>query len=76
MADAQVESVFGVTIKGRAQGTNTASFGTPANYGSISAMKTRLAAANGTYYTAARLNQMTFNDLVYALRETDDAGTI
>ena len=33
-------------------------------------MRTRLAALNGAYYTAARLNNMTRNDMVYALRDT------
>jgi hypothetical protein len=36
---------------------------------SISDMRTRLAAINGTYYTAERLNAMTDNDMRYALRD-------
>lgn len=38
------------------------------NYNQLAAMRTRLAAINGTYYTTAVLNQMTHNDMVYALR--------
>jgi hypothetical protein len=40
------------------------------NMTSISAMRTRLAALNGAYYTAARLDTMTENDMVYALKDT------
>ena len=43
---------------------------------SISAMRARLAAINGTYYTAAVLNMMTVNDMVYAIRVNDFPGTI
>ncbi len=49
---------------------------TPANYASINAMRTRLAAISGTTYTAAVLDQMSVNDMVYALRMNDDPGTI
>lgn len=47
-----------------------------ANYATVSTMKARLAALNGTSYTAARLATMTDNDLVYALRvaSADAAG--
>jgi hypothetical protein len=77
MADAQIGSVdLGLTFRNETQGTNAALVATPANYASISAMKTRLAAINGTSYTTARLNTMTVNDLVYALRLNDDAGSI
>lgn len=50
--------------------------GTPANYVSITAMRTRLAAISGTYYTTAMLDSMTVNDMVFALRNHDDATTI
>ena len=53
---------------------NTANLGTPGNYGSVVALRTRLAAINGAYFTAARLNQMSKNDMVYALRESDDTA--
>lgn len=46
------------------------------NMDSISAMRARLAAINGTYYTAAVLNMMTVNDMVYAIRVNDFPGTI
>jgi hypothetical protein len=49
---------------------------TPANYASISALDTRLAAISGTKYTQARLDTMTLNDKVYALRLEDDSATV
>jgi hypothetical protein len=49
---------------------------TPVNYSSVSAMRTRLAAANAGYYTTAKLNEMTVNDMIFALRSIDDKTTI
>lgn len=43
--------------------------------GSVGALRTRLAAQDATYFTATRLNQMTKNDMVYALRVRDELGT-
>lgn len=43
---------------------------------SIDAMRERLAAIDAGYYTAARLNNMTMNDMVYAIRRNDDSATI
>lgn len=77
MADAQIGSIdLGFTFRNETQGSNAALVATPANYASVSAMKTRLAAINGTSYTTARMNTMTVNDLAYALRLNDDAGSI
>lgn len=42
-------------------------YGSP-NFNSLGVMRTRLATINGTYYTTAVLAQMTYNDMVYALR--------
>lgn len=47
-----------------------------ADYVSVTALRTRLAAIDGTYYTAARMNTMTYNDMVYAVRLNDSASTI
>ena len=49
---------------------------TPANYSSIFAMRTRLNAISATSYSAARLDAMTVNDMVYAIRLSDDAAGI
>jgi hypothetical protein len=49
---------------------------TPANYASIATMRTRLAAISGSTYTAAVLDLMTMNDMIYAIRLSDDAAGI
>lgn len=78
MADTDTENVFGVTDKRRnAKGQNTAQLlTTPANYADVGALRTRLTAINATYYTAARLNSLTKNDMVSAVRLADDAAGI
>lgn len=58
------------------RGTPGTTFGTPLNYDSVTTLKTRLAAISGTSYTAARLNSMTKNDLIYALRLNDDTAGV
>lgn len=42
---------------------------------SIDEMRARLAAIDGTEYTAARLNSMTYNDMVFAIRLNDASGS-
>lgn len=42
----------------------------------ISTMRTRLAAIDAGYYTAERLNEMSVNDMVYAIRVADSGNTI
>ena len=56
--------------------TNASAEAELANYGTVSTLRTRLAAIDGTYYTTARLNQMSKNDMVFALRNKtgDSAG--
>jgi hypothetical protein len=49
---------------------------TPANFVANSDLDTRLAAISGTTYTAARLQVMTQNDKLYALRRSDEAGSL
>lgn len=49
---------------------------TIANYGSVAALRGALNSANGTYYTTAKLDQMTVNDMIFALRNMQDATTI
>lgn len=48
---------------------------TPANYASLAAMDTRLLAIGGVY-TQKYIDSMTMNDKVFALRNSDDAGTL
>lgn len=47
-----------------------------ANQQSVTTLRARLTALSATTYTAARLNTMTVNDMVYALRlsSADNAG--
>jgi CRISPR/Cas system-associated endonuclease Cas1 len=47
-----------------------------ANYGSISALRGALNTANAAYYTVARLDQLTVNDMIFALRNIQDPQTI
>ena len=74
----QIGNITGAVDKRDASkaGSNTTSISTPANYVDVNAMKTRLAAINGTYYTAARLNQMSENDMIFAIRQADDAAGV
>lgn len=77
MADSQIGSIdLSLTFRNETQGTNAALVATPANYASIAALKARLTAISSTTWTTARMNQMTINDLIYAVRLNDDPGTI
>lgn len=46
------------------------------NLDSIAAMRARLTAINATSYSAARLNAMTKNDMIYAIRLHDHGATV
>lgn len=77
MADNQIGDLnMGFVNKQRSVINTNAPVATIANYGSVGALRTRLAAINGTYYTAARLNTMSVNDMQYAVRLNDDPTTI
>lgn len=55
--------------------TSASSVATPANYASETSINARLTAISGLY-TAARLDQMTLNDKIFALRSADDPGSL
>lgn len=57
-------------------GGGDADIATPANYASIDAMRTRLIAVDAGYYTTAKLDEMSVNDMVYAVRSHDDGTSI
>lgn len=76
MANANLGTANDVVDKRQTQGVATSPIATPANYASVSAMRTRLAAINGALYTSAYLDVMTKNDMVYAIRTSDDAAGI
>lgn len=42
------------------------------DYGSVSVMRARLTTLNAGLYTTAKLNNMTANDMRYAIRLADD----
>lgn len=77
MANLDINNPIGVIDKRVGRGSTGANgLAEYANLGSIAGMRTRLAAIDGTYFTAARLDLMTENDMVYALRvrSADAAG--
>lgn len=57
-------------------GNSNSQLNTPLNYTSVQAMRNRLSALNGTYYTSLRLDSLTVNDMIFALRSIDDRTTI
>lgn len=78
MAQAQTRNILGVVDKRRDHlaNTNAASSTTVSNIRDVNAMRTRLAAISGTTYTAAVLDKMTVNDMIYAIRVSDEAASI
>lgn len=75
MANAQTGPLNARFInKAKLPGDSAVGYATPGNYCNITAMRTRLAAIDGAYYTSARLDAMTTNDMIYAIRLTDDAA--
>ena len=48
----------------------------PTNYHSLFNLRARLNGVNAAYYTTAKLDQMTVNDMIFALRNIDDPTTI
>lgn len=76
MADSEREDVVGFTDVRRVQGQVAPVISAPANYVDLNTMRTTLNTANSAFYTTARLNQMTKNDMVYAMRLLNDAAGI
>lgn len=71
MADLEVGNPHGVQ---NVSGTNRSGVLDNDNLDTIATMKARLAAVDEDYYTEARLNNMTMNDMVYAIRVADENG--
>lgn len=82
MADLQVGNTLGVAAVGGTGGKNinggdNVQAGLDLdNADTIAAMRARLTAINATTYSSTQLNRMTYNDMVYALRVNDAAGSI
>jgi len=66
-------NAFGFVDKRAGRGTSASVVATPANYASVGALETRLLALG---VAQARINQMTENDMVYAVRLADDAAGV
>ena len=77
MADLDIDAPRGVVDKRRGRGfTGASTLTSTANLDTVSTMKARLTAINGTSYSAARQASMTPNDMMYAIRLADDAAGI
>lgn len=76
MANGNLGVANDVTDKRQTQGNNASTIATPANYASVAALRTRLAAINAGLYTSAYLDLMTKNDMVYAVRLNDDSAGV
>lgn len=77
MANTDIDAPRGVTERRRARGfTGASPLTSTANQDSVSVMRARLTAINATSYTTARLDSMTKNDMMYAIRLNDDAAGI
>jgi hypothetical protein len=76
MADSEIENIFGVTDKRRTLGQAANNLVADANYVDVAALRARLTAINAVSYSVARLNTMTKNDMVYAVRLNDDLAGI
>jgi len=77
MADAQMGPIdVGFVDKRRGRTYDGVVLTEEANYSKVSTLKARLTALKPSQYTAAKLNNMTVNDMVYALRveSADSAG--
>lgn len=76
MANLDVGNRQRVVDKRQGRGTTTNPVTSDASMKDITAMRARLAAINATTFTAARLNTMTENDMLYAIRMFDDKAGI
>ena len=78
MAQNDLDPLPGFVDKRRATRAGSASnnITTDANFSDIAGMRTRLTAISATAYSAANLDKMTRNDMMYALRLADEAASI
>lgn len=76
MADVERENVLGFVDRRRLATDANVRATTPANYLDVGGLRARLAALQPATFTAKKLNEMTKNDMVFALRHLDDAASI
>lgn len=74
MANLQTHNILGVHDKrtGAGSGTTPLNAAMLGNLKDVNSMRTRLTAISSTTYTPARLDAMTVNDMIYAIRLNDD----
>lgn len=75
MAVHQIGSIHGVNAnegKNKNGGDDAGAGFYNANFATVDAMRARLTAISSTSYSAARLNAMTVNDMMYAIRVHDN----
>lgn len=76
MANLDIRNRAGVTDKRKGLGTTTNPLSSDASLRDIGSMRARLTAISSTTFTPARLDTMSHNDMVYAIRLADDAAGI
>lgn len=76
MADTEKENVLGFVDKRRTQASTQTETVEDGFYLTVGHLRTRLSAINGAYYTSDKLNEMTKNDMVFALRTASDSAGI
>jgi len=76
MANIETENIWGYVDKRETPASQTDNLTTPANFADVSSLRARLTAINSTTYTTARLDKMTKNDMVYAVRVSDESAGI
>lgn len=85
MATQRIGNLIGVKALNNVSGTQRSNLNgstTPGgehqdvDYNDITSLRTRLAAIDAGFYTAQRLDTMTYNDMVYAVRRNDSPGSI
>lgn len=76
MANLDVGNRQKVVDKRTGRGTSTNPVTSDASLKDITAMRARLTAINAGYYTSARLDKLTKNDMLMAIRLNDDLAGI
>ena len=78
MANAQIRNRLGTVDKRYVQGdaANRYSGTTTTNVKDVTSMRARLTAIDSATFTSSRLDQMTTNDMLYAIRLNDEVAGI
>lgn len=76
MAQVELGNYVGFVDKRQAQGDTTQPLTNPTYFHSVATLRSQLGIVDGAYFTADKLNSMTHNDLVYAMRLSAEAAGI